>query len=378
VAVVSFVFSFLAKKAGDIAQAIFGWSITALFGKLSRRALILMIGALVLSLLWPLFVAGAVYPPIANWAIAFVPLHAWIGNAVMRAIWLALAITAPVGVALLVRAAAPTGKRSVASTMVRGYPMALGFFVGFLAILVTVPLIKVASIARGWSDEHVYVQPHEGQYAAVMRSLAEACARAGYEPAISDAPKHMDFATHVMRWFARGAVTPLVPAQLRRITIDDVQMYQYPADLMLRGTPKKVARIRAMLSRTNLDAEAYLVSSDAARKVQDELARLNDVLRDRVDRDLQPGAILATRLREVFREMMHVDVSYEEWTLLEAMARRFERRLIVANVVPSGSFPLDDEPDALPEVARRANATAETPRGDRHGTYIDLAARPAR
>jgi hypothetical protein len=372
------VFSFLARKAGDIAQAIFGWSITALFGKLSRRALILMIGALVLSLLWPLFVAGAIEPPIANWAIAFVPLHAWVGDAVMRTIWIVLAVAAPMGVALLVRAAAPTGKRSVASTIVRGYPMALGFFVGFLAILVTVPIVKVASIARGWSDEHVYVQPHEGQYDAVMRSLAEACARAGFEPGVSDAPKHMDFATRVMRWFARGAVTPLVPSRMRRITTEGVQMYQYPADLMLRGTPKKVARIRAMLSRTHLDAEAYLVESEAARGVQDELARLNDVLRNRIERGLHPGAILATRLREVFREMMHVDVSYEEWTILEAMARRFERRLITAEVVPYGSFPLDDEPDALPEVARRANATAETPRGDRHGTYTRLAAGPAR
>jgi uncharacterized membrane protein YqjE len=82
------------------------------------------------------------------------------------------------------------------------------------------------------------------------------------------------------------------------------------------------------------------------------------VLCDRQEHGLQPDTILATRLREVFREMGTTDVTYAEWALLEAMARRFERRLVTAHAVPYGTFPIDEVPDALPELAKAANANA--------------------
>jgi hypothetical protein len=358
VAALSFLLSFLARKAGDIVQAVFGWSVMALFGRLERRAQILVIGALLLSLAWPALVIGAVLPSFASWAIALVPLHKWIGETALRVIWIVLAVAAPIGVGLLVRAAAPSRRTGVIGGLLHGYPMALGFFLGLVVIAVTVPIIKLASIVRGWSDEHVYLQAHDGEYDAVLRSLAEACARAGQMPRVSDAPVYMVIATSIMRTFARGAVTPLVPAQLRRLTAEGVEMYLYPADLLLRGDRTKVARIRAMLSRTSIDGHAYLVESNEAKHVQDELARLHAVLRDREDRGSPAGEILVTRLREIFDEMRNTDVSYAEWSVLEAMARRLERRLIMANLVPYGTFPIDDVPDALPELARQAQASA--------------------
>jgi hypothetical protein len=340
-AVVTFLLSYIARQASNIVQAVFGWSITALFGKLQRRQQIMVIAALVLSLAWPLLVIGAFLPNVAAWAIAFLPLHKLLGTTVLRIVWITLAVLAPIGVGLLVRAAAPGGKTKPALAALQGFPMALGFFLGFLVIVVSVPIIKLASIARGWSDEHVYVQPHDGQYDAVLHSLAEACERAGMTAQISDVPAHMQLATTIMRKFASGAVTPFVPAQLKRVTGEGVQMYLYPADLLLRGKSKKVARIRAMFSRTELDAQAYLVESNAAKHVQDALRRLNVALAQ------HPSPTLATRLREVFREMRETDVSYPDFALLESMARNLERRMITANVVPYGTFPIDEEPDAL-------------------------------
>jgi hypothetical protein len=46
---------FLARKANDLVQAIFGWSVTALFGRLPRRSQIMVTGALLVFLAWPVF-----------------------------------------------------------------------------------------------------------------------------------------------------------------------------------------------------------------------------------------------------------------------------------------------------------------------------------
>ena len=361
VAAVTFLLSYLARQANNIGQAIFGWSVSALFGKLPRRAQILVTGALILSLAWPLFVVGMIVPGVAAWAVAFVPLHAWIGSEPLRIIWIALAVLAPPIVALLVRAASPRSRGGAAVAMLRGYPMALGFFLAFVVTAVTVPLLKIGSIVRGWTDEHVYVEPHADQYDGVLRSLAEACARAGRVPEISDVPRHLQLATTIMRRMAHESISAFVSPQLRRITADGLSISLYPADLVLRGDPDLVARVRAMSGRTALAARAYLVASPEAKGVQDQLARLDGVLDEHLARGRVPGALLATRLREIYRDALHLDVPYDEWIVLEAMARRLERRLIGEGVVPFGATPIDDEPDGLPEVARRANALTMTP-----------------
>src|SRR2546421_1684070 len=87
VAVVTFLLSQLARKANDIVQAVFGWSVTALFGKLRRRAQILVTSALILSLLWPVFVIGVFAPSVSGWALALIPFHHWFSDHTLRIVW---------------------------------------------------------------------------------------------------------------------------------------------------------------------------------------------------------------------------------------------------------------------------------------------------
>jgi hypothetical protein len=61
---------------------------------------------------------------------------------------------------------------------------------------------------------------------------------------------------------------------------------------------------------------------------------------------MQTTSKLATRLREISRELMRTDVPYQEWAILESMARRVERRLLAAGVITITAMPLDVEPDA--------------------------------
>ena len=352
-ATLTFLLSFLARKANNIVQALFGWCITALFGKLPRRAMTMVTIALILSIAWPIFVIGLAWPHVASWAIALAPLHRWAGANAMRIVWAVIAVGAPLVVGTLVFHASPHRGCSAWRAALHGYPIALGFFVAFVVVVVTVPLVKLASIMRGWSDEHIYVQPHDDAYDRVFRELGEACARAGLVPEITDAPLHMVLATRVMQRAARGAVSTLSTPALRRITAEGAQLYLYPADLLVRGNAKLIARIRAMLSRTSLDADAYLVASEPAQRIQDELSRLSAHVRDGQHGPV-PG-LFARRLREVFREMIHADIPFDEWITLEVIARRTERRMILAGFADPFTPPLDAEPDRLREVAERAN-----------------------
>jgi hypothetical protein len=354
-AIISLLFSFLARKVNNIVQAIFGWSITALFGRLPRRSQVLVTGALVASLAWPVFVLGAFAPKVAGWVIAFVPLHKLLSTTTLRIIWLTLAVLTPVLVGIIVHIAAPLKKGGYTRAAVNGYPIALGFFVAFLIVAITVPVIKVAAIFRRWSDEHVYVQPHADSYNDVMQCLLEGCKRAGLDPAISDAPRHMVLATSVMRTLARGAVAPFVSDTLRRVTGEGIQLYLYPADLLVRGKPSTVARVRAMFGRTQLDRHAYLVADPEAQKIADALSQITAILDDPNDN----GQRLPAQLRQVYARLMHLDIPYDQFVALDLIARRVERRLLAAGLVSAGALPIDQVGDALSEAtaARRPVAS---------------------
>src|SRR4051794_31192978 len=95
-AILSALLSLLSKKLGQLLQAVFGWAITGLFGRLPSTKQTALSVALVLSLMWPLLLVGVAFPGIASWAVAMVPLHDFAPKWILRLVWLALALVAPV------------------------------------------------------------------------------------------------------------------------------------------------------------------------------------------------------------------------------------------------------------------------------------------
>lgn len=353
-AVISLLLSFIGRKIGSIIQAIFGWSVTALFGKLPAKKQLAVTVALVLSIAWPLFVIGLFFPAVAGWALAFLPLESWFGPLPLRIAWTVLAVIAPPIVGLLVRWASPNPKGTAFRSALTGYPLAIGFFASFFVTAVTVPVVKVVSFFRRWSDTHVYVQPRAGQYLDVVRELAEACARAGLVPEVEPPPRSMMIATSVLRVLAKGAVSPIVAEELLSVKAEGLQMIVYPSDLLLRGEPKSVARVRAMMTRTDIDADAYLVGSEAGQRIQDDLGRLLDVVRRHEERGQHVGGMAQRRLAEIYKRMNEVELPFDEWVMLESIARRVERR-ITAEHTSGEVMPLDEVEDGIAKIAARAN-----------------------
>jgi hypothetical protein len=326
-AIVSALFSLLARKLGDIVQAIFGWSITALFGKLPTTKQVLLSVALVLSILWPLFVLGTIVPGAAAWALAFLPLEKWLGATVLRIVWIGLAVVAPLIVGAITHHVAPDDKikGGFLRTMANGYPLALGFFVSFIVTVVTVPLVKIASLARGWTDAHVYLQPKEGCYEAALHHLAEACAMAGVVPEIAKVPVSMALSTKAMKFFARGAMDAIVADDPKMLRGPDLEVYLYPADLLLRGKKKIVSHVRAQIAQTMLERDAYLVSTREAQHVQDELGRMSE-LAERHEEATDASPIARSRLEAIRAEMNTADIEFDDWVMLDRILVRIERQ----------------------------------------------------
>jgi hypothetical protein len=330
-AIFSALFSLLARKLGDIVQAIFGWSITALFGKLPTTKQVLLSVALVLSILWPLFVLGTIVPGAAAWALAFLPLEKWLGATVLRIVWIALAVVAPLIVGAITHYVAPDDKvkGGFFRTMINGYPLALGFFVSFIVTVVTVPVVKIASLARGWTDTHVFLQPKEGKYEKTVHDLAEACALTGIVPEIAMVPTSMALSTKAMKFFARGAMDAIVADDPKMLRAPGIEIYLYPADLLLRGKKPIVAHVRAMMAQTLLERDAYLVGTPKAQHIQDELGRMWKVAA-RHDRATEASPIAAGRLHEIRHEMNTADIEFEDWVMLDRILTRLERKFDTA------------------------------------------------
>jgi hypothetical protein len=350
VAIFSALLSALVRRLGSLIQALFGWSVTALFGKLPRSKEIAVSVTLVLAVVWPLLVVGIFSPRVANWAFAFLPLHEWVSDSILRVVWCALAVLVPGIIGLLTRFAAHKSslRGGVLRTTLAGYPLTIGYCIAFIITLVTVPLVKISAAARGWSDEHIYVQSRQDGYNQALHAIAEAFVLAGLVPTVEPVPSHMSAATEILKWFAKSALGPILPEKPRRLTAEGVDAYLYPGDLLLRGKPERLGRVRAMLTRVNLERFAYLVSEARAQNLQDELARLWDVLERHRSESAPP--IVPQRLGEIYREMNRQPISFENWTLLERQARSLERAAF------GGPTLLDSESDQMQSARAKVDA----------------------
>jgi uncharacterized membrane protein YqjE len=324
-AIFSALLSLLSRKLGSLLQAVFGWAITGLFGRLPSSKQAALSAALLLSIAWPLLVLGVPFPGIASWAVAFVPLHDFAPRWILRLVWLALALVVPLIVGAIVRWVSPPQQKkgSKLQTVIAGYPLTLGFAIAFFITLFVVPALKLAAMAKRWSDEHVYCQVKKGAYQRVLHQVQQAAERGGVSTTIEKVPGVMAAPTKVIKWFARGGLDPIVADDPKMLKGQDLQLFLYPGDLLVRGPKKDVARVRAALLRELMHADAYLTQEQEAQRIEDELNRMWDVT-DRHERG-DVGLMGRQRVREIAHKLEKTALPVDQWSLLYLNLHRLER-----------------------------------------------------
>lgn len=325
-ALLSAIFSLLSRKIGDLLQALFGWSITGLFGRLKSSKQTALSIALILSIVWPLLVVGCFLPDVAAWAVAFIPLHEWLGETLLRVLWIVLAVISPILVGLITAWAAPSRKQKggVLRTILSGFPLTLGLFLSFLMTFFVVPALKLIAMARRWEDEHVFLQPKEGQYHRILGELASACDKAGVQVTEGSVPKVMQAPLRVLKFFARAGIEPLVHENPRMLRGDGLELYLYPADLLIRGRTDQTRRVRAAMLREMTQAPAYLTEEHKAQKLEDRIHGAWETLARHRTLDEVRGS-LQERVRELNQALDEANVPYDDFVLLFSNLQRLER-----------------------------------------------------
>jgi hypothetical protein len=325
-AFLSAIFSLLSRKIGDLLQALFGWSITGLFGRLRSSKQTALSVALILAIVWPLLVIGCFLPDVAAWAVAFIPLHQWLGDTLLRVLWIVLAVISPIVVGLITAWVAPSRRQkgSVFRTILSGFPLTVGLFLSFLMTFFIVPALKLIAMARRWEDEHVFLQPKEGEYHRILNELAQACQKAGVQVTEWSVPKVMQAPVRVLRFFARGGIEPLVNENPRMLRGDGLELYLYPADLMLRGRNEQTRRVRAAMLREMTQAPAYLTEDHKAQKLEDRIKGAWETLARH--RDLaEVREVMQQRARDLSQALDEANVPYDDFVLLFSNLQRLER-----------------------------------------------------
>ena len=366
-ALLSALVSLLSKQLSTVLQAVFGWAITGLFGRLPAAKQTAIAVALLLSLAWPLLLVGAFAPGVASWAIALVPLHDLIGATATRVLWLALALLAPLVVGALTAWAVPDKNRKASFPLVvlSGFPIAVGFLISFLITLFVVPALKIAAMARGWVDEHVYVLVGPGAYEEVLSAIRRACGDSGLLLEEEPVPAPMQLAARALIFFARGVVAPLVPNTPRRLRGEQLELHLYSGDLLIRGKPPLVAKVRAAILVRLVKAPAHLTSDPAAQRFEDEVKRGWEMV-ERHGRG-HVGVLGRGRVREMARELDRLGIPFEDWVLLYTNLQMLERAVaggpdLVDDVAPAKENVMDSNskaasahPDGI-EMVREAIA----------------------
>ncbi|MDP3231510.1 MAG: phage holin family protein [Myxococcales bacterium] len=326
-ALLTALFGMLSRKVTDLLQLVFGWSTAALFGQLGSRQRLFLTLAMVLSLLWPIFVIGAFAPKVAAMVIAFIPVEGLGTSRALRVVWVALAVVSPVVVGLMTRVVSPAARRvGLLRSMVNGYPLTLGYAAAFVITLLTVPVVKLATLSRRWTEEHLPLRPRDGHYLQTLKVLGDACVMAGVPPVAAPVPFSMLMATKVLTFFSRGAVESFVNAAPLTLKAPGVEVFLYPGDLMIRGEPGVVTKVRSMINRTLIERFAFVVQSDEGQQLQLELGRLWDTIA-RHDSVTVLGPQLASRLKEIVHDIGEAKLPFVEVARLEQLAGRVERAL---------------------------------------------------
>ncbi len=110
---------------------------------------------------------------------------------------------------------------------------------------------------------------------------------------------------------------------------EDLDIYLFPGDLMLRGAPAKLARVRCLLVMQLVNAPAHLVEEPEGQRIEDELHWLWRSL----ERHHAPGEVSDVerrRLHVVSHQLARADLPLDQWSLLHTNLDLLEHALKVA------------------------------------------------
>jgi hypothetical protein len=310
-----------------------------LFGKVPEDRQIYLSVATFGSVLWLIVLLGVIFPWFAVWLLSFVSLPHWVDRAWIRIAMIILAVILPavVGVVSLLMvdpASRPHGIGGKTKTILKGYPYTLGLALTLIVMTVLAPIIKVRTLVRRWTSEHVPVVIEADDYLKVVGEIEKALQAGDVHATRRQANWMLRFPTRILTFFAGTAVHTLVADQLTEFKAPEVEVLVHPSDIVINGKDKDAARVRAILAEQLAFSDAHLTWTKEANELEDRLRKFWHEIKDHTNGN---GASL-DRLRQLDHDLRHLKLSYDEWDVL------FREELLVERGLLEARAGITDEP----------------------------------
>jgi hypothetical protein len=360
-ALIQTIVSLITRTFGRILSALLDWAVVSLFGRVTGNRQLFLWGMMAAAAAWPILLLGVVAPKAALFVFAFVPLSSSVPPALVRTIWLGVAVLVPVAVGVTVAVQSESGRREgVAKSVLRGFPITAGLALAFLILLVTVPALRVASMLRGHRDTYVPLVTTHESYPVAANVVLDTLRRHGVEMISVEPPWWAALPSHILQCLDQGAFTGYVADQSAYFRSGELEAVLYPNALLLRGPSSVATRAHALaVEALTGHPNMFQTVSSQAQEIERQIQRVWSVYR--LNPQAHANALpLLSRFDEIATEVAKRPLSFDDWQVVYRQVLQLGRALggerqILEVTLPKENFmasvrsnaPIDSETQSL-------------------------------
>jgi Putative Actinobacterial Holin-X, holin superfamily III len=327
-ALLNAIVAFIGRTVGKILSALLDWAVVALFGRVAGHRKYVLLGLMAAAAAWPILLFGVLWPKVAVFVVAFVPLSGSVATGWIRPIWIALALLVPVAVGLTLTLQAPPERRKgMLAGILRGFPITAGLAAAFLILLATVPVLRVVSALRGREDSYVPLVTTDESYRVAADLVAETLRRHDIPVVAAAPPWWSALPSRILRRVGKSAFADYVAELAVYLRSPELEVTFYPNTLLLRGAPSATARAHALvIEAVTGQPDMFQTLSPRAQEIERQIQRVWAAYRVNPDAHENAPALLS-RLEEITREMAQHPLAFEEWQVIYRQVLQLGRAL---------------------------------------------------
>ncbi len=325
-AILQALFAALGRQVGRLLNTIFSWATTTLFGKVPQERQTLLSVIAFGSVIWIVVVFGVIVPKVGVFLLSFVKLPSFVQDWWIRLAMLAIALVLPAIMGFLATKVTakedqPKGGKAIFQRILHGYPYTVATSLALLMMVVFVPLLKVRTLAKRWTTEHLPIVVEEPDYLSMVSEIERALDKADLPVTRTQASILMRLPIKVLTVVAGQGQSNLVADQLTTLRSNKLELILYPSDLAISGRKYDAAHARAIVVEQLSFSKAYLTWTKEANELEDRLRALWKDAKKRTPANANSD--LVQRLKTIERDLRSAEVQHEEWDVL------FREKLLV-------------------------------------------------
>ena len=322
------IIAFIGRTVGKILSSLLDWAVVSLFGRVTGNRKLFLWAMMAAAAAWPILLLGVIAPKAALFFLAFVPLSSSVPPGLARTIWLALAVLVPIMVGVTIARQSPAGRQEgFVKSVLRGFPITAGLAAAFVVLLVTVPVLRLVSMARGRHDTYVPLVTSPESYHVAAKVVVTTLEHHGIELASVAPPWWAALPSQILQKLGQGAFKGYVADQSAYFRNDELEAVLYPNTLLLRGPSEISARAHALAveALTGHPDMFQTVSSDA-QELERQIQRVWSTYRLNPEAHENAGPLLS-RVDEIATEIVQRPLQFDDWQVIYRQLLQLGRAL---------------------------------------------------